>query len=340
MGTGLACCAGQLVRIWDLASGRLVLSLVLGEKEIRATAQAFKPGTSTNDEGSHLWVGTNYGDLQEISVSTHKIVSSRWNIHNGRSIVRILRYQSSMWTLDEDGTLLVWLPSDSGLPSLEESPIVNKVPRGHTFSMVVNGLLWLALGRTVRVFRPSADGIEELSLPQQPSSQPSVGEITSGAVVEGQLDKVYFGHSDGKISVYSAIDYTCLGTMTVSVYRINCLAGAGNLLWAGYNTGKVYIYDTQASPWKVLKEWHAHEGPVSRLSVDRSSLWMSGLLQVGTVSLDNTIRLWDGLLEDYWLRKYSVVIAFWYRTDPIDQKPTCKGRKPPGVITESSKQWL
>ncbi|KAI4255512.1 MAG: hypothetical protein LQ352_002542 [Teloschistes flavicans] len=303
MGAGFACCAGQLVRIWDLTSGRLIVSLVPGEKEVRATAQAFKPSITTSEEGSHLWIGTNYGDLQEISVSTHKKVSSRPDVHNGRSIIRILRYQSTMWTLDEDGTLLVWPPSDSGMPSLEGSPIANKVPRGHTFSMVVSGLLWLALGRTIRVFRPSASGIEELSLPQQPSSQPSVGEITSGAVIEGQLDKVYFGHSDGKISVYSAIDYTCLGTMTVSVYRINCLAGAGNFLWAGYNSGKVCIYDTQSSPWKVLKDWHAHEGPVSRLSVDRSSLWMSGLLQVGTLSLDNTIRLWDGLLEDDWLRK-------------------------------------
>ncbi|KAL8693198.1 MAG: hypothetical protein Q9218_001942 [Villophora microphyllina] len=302
MGAGLACCAGQLIRVWDLTSGRLVMSLVLGEKEVRATAQAFKPGTTTSEEGSRLWIGTNYGDLQEISVSTQKVVSLRLNVHNGRPIVRILRYQNTMWTLDEDGTLLVWPPSKNGLPSLEGSPIVNKIPRGHTFSMIVRGILWLAVGRAIRIFRPSASGIEELSQGLEHSSQSGAGEITSGAVVGDQLDKVYFGHSDGKISVYSVLDYTCLGVVNVSVYKINCLAGAGNHLWAGYNTGKVCVYDTQTSPWEVIKDWHAHEGPVTRLSVDRSSLWMSGLLQVGTVSLDNTIRLWDGLLEDDWLQ--------------------------------------
>ncbi|KAL8704649.1 MAG: hypothetical protein Q9201_002183 [Fulgogasparrea decipioides] len=279
----------------------MVLSTALGERDVRATALAFRPGSKWDEEGSRLWIGTNYGDMKEIDVSTHKVVASRLNIHNGRQIIKIFRYQNTMWTLDEDGTLYVWPPTDSGLPTLEGDPVKCRLPRGHTFSIVIKGVLWLAIGREIRVFKPSASQSEEFNLRQQPFSQPGVSDITSGAAIAGQLDKVYFGHSDGKITIYSANDYKCLGIVNVSVYKINCLAGAGEHLWAGYNTGKLCVYDTQVRPWKVIKDWHAHEGPVTKLLVDRSSLWMSGLLRVGSVSLDNTIRLWDGLLTGDWL---------------------------------------
>ncbi|KAI4085891.1 MAG: hypothetical protein LQ344_008040 [Seirophora lacunosa] len=89
--------------------------------------------------------------------------------------------------------------------------------------------------------------------------------------------------------------------VNASVYKINCLVGAGMHLWAGFNTGNICVYDVQSRPWKMIKEWHAHEGPVVNLSVDQTGLWVSGRLRVGSVSLDNTIRIWDVLLEEDWL---------------------------------------
>ncbi|KAL8711776.1 MAG: hypothetical protein Q9220_003947 [cf. Caloplaca sp. 1 TL-2023] len=293
-------CGGHLVRVWDLSSGDLIMSIALSERETRATALAFKPGSTSGEEGSHLWIGTNYGELKEIHVPTHSVLSSNWNAHGGRGIVKIYRYQNTMWTLDEGGTIYAWLAGDSGLPRLETMPMAQKVPRGHTFSMVVDGILWLAAGTELRIFRLSSDELKCVHLRQQQPSQRGIGEITSGAVIPSQLDRVYFGHSDGKISIYSTIDYSCLSTLSVSAYKTSCLAGAGPYLWAGYNTGRICVYDTQVRPWKVMKDWQAHEGPVANLSVDRSGLWMSGLINVGSVSLDNTIRLWDGLLEDDW----------------------------------------
>ena len=306
MCAGHACCVGQLLRVWDLLSGKVVLSLAVGEKEVKATASAFKPGSKSAEEGSRLWIGTNYGDLQEVDTITHKVVSSNSGVHSGREIIRIHRYQNAMWTLDEEGTLLVWPPGDDGLPTLESRPKTRKVPRGHIFSIVVGGRLWLATRKDVRVFRPSADEDGQFEMEQQPYGQPGVGDVTSGAVIENQLDKIYFGHSDGKISIYSTTSFACLGIMNASVYKINCLVGAGSHLWAGYNSGKICVYDTQTKPWKVVKDYHAHEGPVISLSVDRTSLWMSGQLPVGSLSLDNTIRLWDGLLEDDWLGKSKI----------------------------------
>ncbi|KAL8728642.1 MAG: hypothetical protein Q9166_005257 [cf. Caloplaca sp. 2 TL-2023] len=284
-----------MIRVWELSSGRMVLSLAVGDKEVRATALAFKPGSKSAEEGSSLWVGTNYGDLQDINVVTHKVVFSKSSAHSGREIVKIHRFQNAMWTLDGDGTLLVWPPSDGGLPTVESRPVTRKTPRGHIFSIVIGGLLWFATRKEIRVIRLSAEEPRDFSV--ETPSQSGLGEITSGAVVEDQLDKIYFGHSDGKISIYSTTDYACLSVVNANVYKINCLVGAGTYLWAGYNTGKISVYDIQSKPWKVIKDYHAHEGPVVSLSVDRSSLWLSGYLRVGSLSLDNTIKLWDGLLE-------------------------------------------
>lgn len=297
---GRACSAGQLIRVWDLSSGKMLLSIPLGERDIKATAIAFKPAAKTEEEGARLWVGTNHGNVHEVDVMSHQVVSSGENIHSGHEVVSIHRYQNSMWTLDEDGTLHLWLPGNSGLPTLESKPVTRKLPRGHSFSMVVKGLLWVAIGKEIQVFRPSANDLGEYRITQQPIRQPGVGEITSGAVVGDQLDKLYFSHSDGKVSIYSVANYACLGVVIASVYKINCLVGAGRHLWAGYNTGKICVYDTQTQPWKIVKEWHAHGGPVANLSVDRIGLWVSGLLRVGSVSLDNTIRVWDGFLEEDW----------------------------------------
>ncbi|KAI4148442.1 MAG: hypothetical protein L6R39_002790 [Caloplaca ligustica] len=312
MCAGRACSAGQLTRVWDLASGKMLLSLALGEREVRATAIAFKPAAKIDEEGSRLWVGTSYGNVHEVDIMSHRVVSSGLSPHSGREVVRIHRYQNTMWTLDEDGTLHCWPPDDSGLPTLDSKPVTWKVPRGHSFSMVIRGLLWIAAGREIQIFRPSGNNDRgEFKLAQQPPSQRGVGEITSGAVIGGQLDKVYFSHSDGRVTVYSVVDYACLGVVNASVYKINCLTGAGTHLWAGYNTGKICVYDTKVQPWKIVKEWHAHEGPVANMMVDRTGLWMSGVLRVGSVSLDNSMKMWDGLLEEDWLGTPMATITNW-----------------------------
>lgn len=302
MCAGRACSTGQLTRVWDLSSGKVLLNLALSEREVKATAIAFKPASKTDEEGLRLWIGTSHGNLHEVEVMSHRIVASGLNPHSGREVVRIHRCENSMWTLDEDGTLHVWPPKDSGLPTLDSNPLTRKLPRGQSFSVVIGGLLWVAIGREIQVYRPSASNPGEFKPAQQPPSQPGVGEITSGAVTGDQLDKVYFSHSDGKVTIYSIADYACLGVVNASVYKINCLVGAGAHLWAGYNTGKICVYDTRTRPWKIVKEWHAHEGPVANLAVDRPGLWISGVLRVGSISLDNTIKIWDGLLEEDWLR--------------------------------------
>src|SRR5699024_12017766 len=53
--------------------------------------------------------------------------------------------------------------------------------------------------------------------------------------------RVYLGHADGKVTVYSPADYSCLAVVNVSVYKINCLGIVGDYLWAAYKTGMIYV---------------------------------------------------------------------------------------------------
>ena len=294
------CTTGYVTRTWDLLSGDMLMSIGHGEKEIKITALAFKPGASADAEGARLWIGSDYGDLQEVDILTQSIVAPKVSAHGRREIVKIHRHQNAMWTLDDEGKLLVWHPDDSGLPSLHSIPVQHRVPKGHTYSLIVEDRLWLATGKQLRIFRPGLEN-DTFSVITQPLSQPGTGEITSGAVIDDQPYCVYFGHTDGKVTVYSTTDFSCLTVVNVSVYKINSLAGSGPYLWAGYNTGMIYVYDTRARPWKVRKDWLAHENPVISILADRSSVWKLGRLQVASIGSDNAVRLWDAMLQEDWL---------------------------------------
>lgn len=295
------CTTGYLTRAWDLASGDMVLNVGHDEKEMRATALAFKPGACPEDEGLRIWLGTNYGDLQELDVPCQTVLYTKSAAHSRREIIKIFRHQNSMWTLDDDGTLLIWAPDRTGLPNLQSSPLVRKINKGHSFSLIIQDNLWLAAGKEIRIFRPNSNDEAAFSVSKQPLCQPGVGEVTSGAVVSDQLHCVYFAHTDGKVTAYSTADFTCLGVFNVSVYKINTLVGAGSYLWAGYNSGMIAVYDTRTQPWTAKKEWQAHSHPVTNILVDRSSVWKSGILRVASIGLDNLVRLWDGMLKVDWL---------------------------------------
>ncbi|KAL9103017.1 MAG: hypothetical protein Q9163_001907 [Psora crenata] len=296
------CTAGHVTRVWDVTTGDCLLSLGHAEKDIKITALVFKPGTKASEEGSCLWLGTNYGDIQELDVPTQRVVYTKSGAHERHEIVKILRHQNTMWSLDDGGNLCVWPSDEAGLPSLQDNPKSHRVPRGHTCSLVIQDTLWLATGREIRVFRPRMGDSPAFHVLQAPLGQPHLGPITSGSVIGGQTDRVYFGHIDGKISVYSILDYSCLAVVNVNVYRITSLVGAGFYLWAVYSTGMVCVYDTRTAPWTTMKGWMAHQGnPITNLAVDRSSLWKTGILRVASLGSDNAVRFWDGTLENEWI---------------------------------------
>ena len=254
-----------------------------------------------------VWVGNSVGEIVELDVRSGETGPPRADAAGSRrAIVKMYRFQNAVWSLDEDGRLVVWRPSgDQGVPSLHGShPAVHRVARGHTFSMIVGGLLWHATGRELRIYNPLGSE-KSFYVTTNALGQPNLSGVSAGALLTNQPDRVYFGHIDGNVSMYStAVPYACVGVVKASDYKINCLGGAGAYLWAGFNTGTVAVYDTRTRPWKLKKDWPAHQGSVFGMAVDRSSVWKLGGLQVATIGQDNAIRFWDGMLEDDFQEAY------------------------------------
>jgi WD40 repeat protein len=294
------CTSGHLTRVWSLVDGEILTSLAHTEG-IKIVSVSFKPASNINEEGSRIWLGNNIGELIEVDVPTSSIVISKPNAHTRREIIKMYRHLNEMWTLDDGGTLHLWAPDETGSPGLTNPYQSFRVPKGHTFSMVVGDELWHATGKDLRVFVPTMDGSTQFQILQRPLNQPNTGDITSGTTINTQPNRVYFGHTDGKVSIYSRRDYACLGVVSISMYKITSLEGVGGNLWAGFSTGMVYVYDTAESPWMIKKDWPAHDKPVIKLLADRSSCWSLDRAQVISLGQDNMLRVWDGLLQDDWI---------------------------------------
>ncbi|EFW22754.1 hypothetical protein D8B26_006333 [Coccidioides posadasii str. Silveira] len=294
-----ACSTGFFTKVWNLVTGEQILNLSHGES-VKGLSIAFKPGRTVDEEGKAVWIGLNTGEICEVDITTQAIISSRFS-PSRREVIKMYRYRKELWTLDDDGKLLVWPPDESGSPNLQYSynHPYDRVPKGPTFSMVVDGILWYATGKEIRLYRPSKDD-DSFQVLRSPLGKVHSGDVTSGTACT-KRGVVYLGHADGKVTMYSSRDFTCLGTVNVSVYKISSLAMVGDYLWAGYKTGMIYVYDISTDPWTVKKDWEAHHHGVCGMLLDHSSIWTVNRLQVVSLGVDNYIRAWDGMLEDDWL---------------------------------------
>jgi hypothetical protein len=302
------CTTGYVTNVWNVLNGRLLMNLAHGDT-VKATAIAFRPAKDVEDEGKRLWLGTNTGEMHEIDIPTQSVVHTKGNAHARSVIVKIFRYASEMWSIDDDGVIHIWPADDSGSPSLQQTPHTFRIPRGHTFSIISGSQLWVASTKDLRVYARTSDSNHFQQLTQGPLSQLNVGDVTSGAIVSSQPDRIYFGHADGKVTIYSKKNFECLGIVNVSVYKISSLVGVGDCLWAGYSTGMIYVYDTTLTPWKVLKDWKAHDKPIAGILADRTSIWKLDRFQVASLGTDTMLRIWDGMMKEDWLGKSYPVMS-------------------------------
>ncbi|ODA79167.1 hypothetical protein RJ55_04759 [Drechmeria coniospora] len=299
----LVCTTGVLTRVWNILDGEQLLSLAHTEG-VRATAVAFKPGKDVDSEGAMLWIGTNIGEIMEVEIATQRILRSKGGVHTRCEVIRIYRHYNELWTLDDGGTLHVWGPDSDGVPNLAGQPHQShKLPRGLTFSMVAGDELWHVVGKAIRVFSPSGGGAQPFQVLIRPLTAEGAGEVSAGTQMKTHPGQIFFGHVDGKISVFSTVDYSCLTIFNVSSWKINALAGVGMYMWAAYNTGKVCVYDIGENPWTVKKEWQAHDQPILKMKADPASSYRLDRVQVLSLGADNKVKVWDGLLQDDWLEE-------------------------------------
>jgi hypothetical protein len=176
------CTSGYITRAWNVATGELLMSLSHGET-VKMTAAAFKPVADVEDEGKRIWLGSNSGDILEVDIPNQNIVATRPAAHGRREVLKIYRHASNMWTLDDDGRVLIWSPDHEGALTLSMTPRTFTVQRGHSFSILTGNKLWLATGKDIRVYQYDVKNETLHQVTIKPLSQPGVGEVTSGSIV-------------------------------------------------------------------------------------------------------------------------------------------------------------
>lgn len=294
------CTTGYITKVWTMRTGETLLRMEHREGA-KITSLAFKPCPNIDDQGKRIWLGTSAGEIHELDIPMQRLVKTANHAHPRREIVRMFRYASELWTLDDGGELNVWKPGSNGMPSLDSDYTSRKIPRASNFAIACGPQLWTAHGKEIRVFLPSARQETEFHVLKSPLVQSNAGDVTTGATIDSQPELVYFGHTDGRVSIYNRRAFTCTAVVTASLYRIISLAGVGDFLWAGFSTGLAYVYDTSTSPWTVKKDWQAHGKQICSILVDPSAIWKMGRLNVVTLGLDNMLKIWDGMLEEDWL---------------------------------------
>lgn len=294
------CTTGYQTKAWSLRTGELLLDLT-HDQMTKVSSVVFKPSTKIEDEGQRLWLGTSIGEIHEVDLPSQSIVKTKSNAHTRKDIIRMFRHASELWTLDDSGELNVWKPDHKGMPSLDSQYSNFHIKRGHTFSIALGKHLWVATGKEILVYAPGVKLDTDFQVIWSPLSQPGTGDIHSGATIGGKPETVYFGHQDGKVSIYNRNDFSCTAVVNVSMYKLSSLAGVGDYLWAGFNTGMAYVYDISTTPWRVKKDWQAHEKQICGINADRSAVWKMDRFQVVTLGTDNVLKIWDGMLEEDWL---------------------------------------
>ncbi len=295
------CTSGTTTRVWNLSTGQQIVNLSHRE-DLKIVSIQFKWTAQPENEGQRIWLGTNIGNILEVDVASQCVIDTRDAAHSRHEIIKTYRVKDAMWTLDDVGTLHVWAPDATGNLTFDNPAQTFRIPKGHTTSIVTGDELWHAAGKDIRVFRPSATGDStSFQVLQRPLCENSAGEILTSAVIKSQPDNIYFGHTEGKISIWDRKTYFCLGVLAMNPFKANTLHGVGNYLWAGYSSGVIEVYDTTQTPWILKKEWKAHGGPITGMVIDRSYAWKQDQLHVVTLGTDSILKVWDGLLREDWL---------------------------------------
>ena len=288
------------LRIHNLLTDEVVWQIPIGDT--RVTAMDFRTVelTDISEAGRYLWVGFKDGSLHEYDTRERVVIERYFHAHSS-AVIAILKCGKCMWTLDEIGMLNMW-SADQAI-SLKGRPACTtlRTVLGISAAAVIDGLLWLGSMRTVHVFDPKRSHNQRLTPEKGLEPTRSTGAITCVVHLPHDPESVYFGHDDGKISVYANREIQFREVLSISHYNLSGLLAVGDYLWASFKTGKIFVYDVHARPWRVMKEWHAHKSPIHELAVDSYGLWKEKRLQVSSMAGDGAVKIWDGLLMEDWL---------------------------------------
>lgn len=301
------------LKTWDIHTGMPLTTLAdstlthsketnTSENSDKVRAIVFSPSRLATEEGLKIWVARQESGLSVVDVFTGQVLGKRHDVHQA-PISFMLRYRNSeIWSVDESGILNVWDLSHSTENLLLKAIARQYLVTSHAVACTIYGQkVWMSTGRTLASHVISNSSQETLPPIRIPND---LGNITKLITIPFHPGMIFASHDDGKISVWDVETIERVQVITVSLYGICTMACVGEYhVWAGYNTGMIYVYDTRPERWSVVKVWKAHTGAVTQLVVDESELlWdeSRGRLQVLSSDSNGYIGLWDGLLTEQW----------------------------------------
>ncbi|KAI9103199.1 Endonuclease/exonuclease/phosphatase [Phlyctochytrium arcticum] len=318
-----ACSGSEKIRVWYIPTGENIRTISVGEMKMYAFA--FPPTLYVEDEGRYLWVALEKGEIIEVDISVGEIVDRR-SLHSA-TVTHMMRYHGQLWTLDENGALKIWsVDPERQRVSLQQRPRGVRVSGKQTVAFAANDRLWTAAGKVIEVYHPMGD--MSSCFQQRFEISMTAGQVTCFAATrDGTI--VFSGHDDGKITVWDAVHLVKKRVITAGMYRVTSLLGVGSeYLWAGFSTGKIYIYDVRKidGGWTAVKEFSAyHSNSVDEMLIDDRSVFLSGYLHIASLSENGQVRIWDGFMLRDWqerqlqlresemctYREVSVLVCSW-----------------------------
>lgn len=360
----------NVLRTWDVDTGSILNTVLMDNNTTNNTTQdnndriraiVIAPCRIPYDEGRYVWVARQDTMLTvvDIRAGSYKVLSKRNDVHMS-PITFLLRFgNSEIWSIDDAGILNVWDVVSADYQ--HQNPLLTAMPRryhvtSHAVAATIYGSkLWMSSGRTLAAHAiPSAGS--QLGTNDTKSQAPvripnDMGNITKLMTIPYHPDRIFASHDDGKISIWDTKTMERLQVITVSMYGICTMTCVGEYhVWAGYNTGMIYVYDTRPEKWAVLKMWKAHTGAVTHMVVDESSLLLDeikGRLQVVSSDSNGYIGVWDGLLTEHWKEDHLNQRAQEYCTYDEARVMICSwnidASKPEKIVGDDDKavrEWL
>lgn len=271
--------------------------------ETKVTAIEFKPCSDAMLNGRIIWLGTKEGHLWEVDISHQGIAHKRTNVHM-KSIITIQAVRNHVWTLSEDGKICIWDGYINDVPK-----VFRTTPFFKAFC-IAQGDIWVGRNRQVYIYHPSVSGKDPFNITNRPINCPPMapgkvnGEFTCAACIQRYPDLVFFGHEDGTISVFSRSKCSFVDSASASLFKITSMTGVGTNLWVGTSSGIIYVIDVESKPWKIIKEWKAHDSSVRAIVSNERSFFSSPQMShmpVVSVGSELGIYIWDGLLKTDWI---------------------------------------
>lgn len=294
-----------------------VIELLTGEikwtfshSDVKVSAIGFKPSADPKMRGQIAWLGTREGHLWEVDVGGQAILHKRLNAHM-TAIVAIEAVGKNTWTISEDGKICVW------------ENYINDTPKAYRMTPNFKALcfaddtIWCGRNRQVHVYHPTPSGEEQFNITSRPIACFPLavgrigGEFTCAAYIKRFPDSIFFGHEDGTITMFSRSKGIAVESINVSMQKICSMTGVGTHLWIGLKTGHIYVVDVSVKPWRIMKEWKAHESSVRDIASNYTSFYTAqqfGHLPVISVGPESGALLWDGLLKTDWIGKYLLLL--------------------------------